>query len=159
MNAPEAERWLAYARSDLSAGRTLLRDPEHYPRQVCFLAQQAAEKALKALLVLFDIEFPHTHDLDRLRESVPSGWHVKADFPHLYALSIMMGAEYPGLISAKLAKSFLPSGDTADTLRKLLLCPVAKACYNMPTLAERCSHEYIPDGLCRTNRAGSQANP
>jgi HEPN domain-containing protein len=97
MNAPEAERWLTYARSDLSAGRALLRDPEHYPRQVCFLAQQAAEKALKALLVLLEIEFPHTHDLDRLRECVPPGWRVKAEFPQLYALSIWaVESRHPG---------------------------------------------------------------
>ena len=97
MNTPEAERWLAFARSDLDAARALQRDPEHYPRQVCFLAQQSAEKALKALLVLLDIEFPHTHDLDRLRESVPPGWRVKAEFPQLYALSIWaVESRYPG---------------------------------------------------------------
>ena len=97
MNAPEAERWLTYARSDLDAAHALLRGPEHYPRQVCFLAQQSAEKALKALLVLLDIEFPYTHDLDRLRESVPPGWRVKAEFPQLYALSIWaVEARYPG---------------------------------------------------------------
>ena len=88
MSTPEAELWLAYARSDPDAASALLRDPEHYPRQVCFLAQQSAEKALKALLVLLDIEFPPTHDLDRLRESVPPGWRVKTEFPQLYALSI-----------------------------------------------------------------------
>jgi hypothetical protein len=47
MNVPEAAQWLAYARSDLNAAETLRRDPKHYPRQVCFLAQQAAEKSLK----------------------------------------------------------------------------------------------------------------
>ena len=97
MSTPEAERWLAYARSDPDAARALLRDPEHYPRQVCFLAQQSAEKALKALLVLLDIEFPHTHDLDRLRESVPPDWRVKTEFPQLYALSIWaVESRYPG---------------------------------------------------------------
>ncbi len=97
MSTPEAERWLAYARSDLDAAHALLRDLEHYPRQVCFLAQQSAEKALKALLVLLDIEFPHTHDLDRLRESVPPGWRVKVEFPQLYALSIWaVESRYPG---------------------------------------------------------------
>ena len=97
MNAAEAARWLAYARSDLDAGRALLRDTEHYPRQVCFLAQQAAEKALKAILVLLEIEFPYTHDLDRLRETVPSGWRVKTEFPNLYALSIWaVETRYPG---------------------------------------------------------------
>ncbi len=66
----------------------MLRDPDHYPRQVCFLAQQAAEKALKAVLVLLEIEFPFTHDLDRLREMVPVGWRVKTAFPNLYAPSV-----------------------------------------------------------------------
>jgi len=49
MSTPEAEarRWLAYARSDLAAAEELLQKPESYPRQVCFLAQQAAEKVLK----------------------------------------------------------------------------------------------------------------
>ena len=55
MNAPDAVRWLAYARSDLNAARALLRDPDYYPRQVCFLSQQAAEKALKAVFVLLDV--------------------------------------------------------------------------------------------------------
>jgi HEPN domain-containing protein len=97
MNVPESRRWLAYARSDLDAAHALLRDPDHYPRQVCFLAQQAAEKALKAVLVLLEIEFPFTHDLDRLREIVPSGWQVKAAFPNLYALSVWaVEARYPG---------------------------------------------------------------
>ena len=47
MNAAEAACWLSYARSDLNAAGTLLSHPEHSPRQVCFLAQQAAKKALK----------------------------------------------------------------------------------------------------------------
>ena len=97
MNVPESKRWLAYARSDLEAAHALLRDPDHYPRQVCFLAQQAAEKALKAVLVLLEIEFPFTHDLDHLREIVPSGWQVKMAFPNLYALSAWaVEARYPG---------------------------------------------------------------
>ena len=49
MSTPEAEarRWLAYARSDLEAAQELLKKPDSYPRQVCFLAQQAAEQILK----------------------------------------------------------------------------------------------------------------
>ncbi len=97
MNAPEAERWLAYARSDLDAGYALLRNPDHYPRQVCFLAQQAAEKALKAALVLLEIEFPFTHDLDRLRDLLPEGWRVKSEHPDLADLTIWaIQARYPG---------------------------------------------------------------
>ena len=97
MNAPEAERWLAYAHSDLSAGLALLRAPDYYPRQACFLAQQAAEKALKAILVLLEIEFPFTHDLDRLRDLLPEGWRVKSEQPDLANLTIWaIEARYPG---------------------------------------------------------------
>ena len=40
----------------------------------CFHSQQAAEKALKAALVLEGIEFPCVHDLRRLRNLLPDGW-------------------------------------------------------------------------------------
>lgn len=96
MNASDAARWLGYARSDLDAATTLLKHPDHYPRQVCFLAQQAAEKALKSVLVLLQIEFPFTHDLDRLRDLLPDGWRVKRDYPDLADLSIWaVEARYP----------------------------------------------------------------
>lgn len=49
----------------------------HYPRQVCYLAQQTIEKALKAALILEQIVFPFSHDLDRLRIMLPAGWQVK----------------------------------------------------------------------------------
>jgi HEPN domain-containing protein len=97
MNTAEAARWLTYARSDLDAGRALLNDPDHFPRQACFAAQQAAEKALKAVLVLLEIEFPFTHDLDRLRDLIPSGWRVKTEHPDLAGLTIWaVEARYPG---------------------------------------------------------------
>ena len=48
MSTSDHQRWLAYALSDLAAAKALVANPEHYPRQVCYLAQQAAEKSLKA---------------------------------------------------------------------------------------------------------------
>jgi HEPN domain-containing protein len=36
-----------------------------------FHCQQAAEKAVKALLVFHQIDFPHTHDLEELLELLP----------------------------------------------------------------------------------------
>jgi len=37
-----------------------------YLEDLCFNAQQAAEKAIKALLIQYNIEFPYVHDLSRL---------------------------------------------------------------------------------------------
>lgn len=96
MSMSEAQRWLGYARSDLKAAQTLMASPDHYPRQVCFLVQQAAEKALKAALISEQIEFPFTHDLDRLRNLLPARWQVKASFPELADMTIWaIEARYP----------------------------------------------------------------
>jgi HEPN domain-containing protein len=51
----------------------LLRHPEELiPRHACWLAQQAAEKALTALLIRAQVDFPRTHDLDRLWQLLPT---------------------------------------------------------------------------------------
>ena len=40
--------------------------PDLYASTICFHAQQAVEKFLKAFLVFHNIDFPKTHDLDFL---------------------------------------------------------------------------------------------
>ncbi|MDR7489356.1 MAG: HEPN domain-containing protein [Armatimonadota bacterium] len=57
------------------------------PRHVCWLAQQAAEKALKAALILEGVDFPFRHDLDALRNLLPEGWSVKDEHPDLTELT------------------------------------------------------------------------
>lgn len=95
-NAPEAARWLVYAHSDLAAAQALFATPDHYPRQVCYFAQQAAEKALKAIFVFHSVEFPFTHDLDRLRALLPGGWNVKESELTLTDLTVWaVDARYP----------------------------------------------------------------
>jgi len=71
-------RWLRYAREDLDASQAaLIEEGLWVPRHACFMAQQAAEKAIKALLVYLNIDFPRRHDLDALRNLVPEEWSVK----------------------------------------------------------------------------------
>ncbi|MFZ5909955.1 MAG: HEPN domain-containing protein [Chloroflexota bacterium] len=97
MSTSEAKRWMEYAKSDLDAAYTLLEKGDFFPRQICFMAQQAGEKALKAILVYLDLPFPHTHDLDHIRELIPAGWEVKEKFPQLYDLSVWaVESRYPG---------------------------------------------------------------
>lgn len=76
MNGPdivvqEAKRWLQFSAEDLDVAQRLLADRSSAPRHVCWLSQQAAEKALKAALVLEEIDFPYTHDLNDLRNLLP----------------------------------------------------------------------------------------
>lgn len=54
----EARRWLRYAQEDLVAAEAMVGQPKMAPRHACWLAQQAAEKALKAVLVFLQIDFP-----------------------------------------------------------------------------------------------------
>jgi len=97
MKTDEARRWMSYAKSDLDAADTLLEKGDFFPRQICFMSQQAGEKALKAILVYLEMNFPKTHDLDLIRELIPTGWEVKAKFPELYDLSVWaVESRYPG---------------------------------------------------------------
>jgi len=60
-----ARAWLAKAVSDLTAARRLVDAGGPYDA-VCFHAQQAGEKALKALLAQADAAIPRTHNLEEL---------------------------------------------------------------------------------------------
>lgn len=72
----QALRWLAYALGDLDATRS--RGGEHRrPRIVANHAQQAIEKAMKAVLLFNRVEPPRTHDLEALRLLLPDGWQSK----------------------------------------------------------------------------------
>jgi len=62
---PEDPReWLNRAKSNLLLARA--RRAEIYLEDLCFNAQQAAEKAIKALLIQRDVAFPYVHDIAQL---------------------------------------------------------------------------------------------
>lgn len=58
--------WMAKARSDLGTARKLASGPDAYLDTAIYHCQQAAEKAIKALLVKSDLRFEKTHDLEVL---------------------------------------------------------------------------------------------
>ena len=63
--APDDPReWLNRARSNLARAKVFV--PGGYLEDLCFDAQQAAEKAIKAVMIGRDIDFPYIHDLARL---------------------------------------------------------------------------------------------
>lgn len=63
-----AETWLRYARSDEASAAVLLEERRSGAAGICFLAQQIAEKCLKALLVARTGEYVRTHDFGKLLE-------------------------------------------------------------------------------------------
>jgi len=92
----EAARWLRYALEDLRAakasGEAALAD-----RHRCMLAQQASEKALKAVLISIDIDPPRTHDLRLLMDLIPGDGSVRSVQVNLGRLSQwIVESRYPG---------------------------------------------------------------
>ena len=62
--------WLKRARSNLERARVGKIKDEILYEDLCFDCQQSAEKAIKALLISIDKEFPPTHSIARLLEIV-----------------------------------------------------------------------------------------
>jgi len=67
-NRYEAERWLTTAEEDLRAARSL-NDSRNFSH-ACFIAQQSAEKAIKALWLNYDTE-PWGHSIQKLIREFP----------------------------------------------------------------------------------------
>jgi len=84
---PDAPReWLNRARSNLAQAKS--EDPCVYLEDLCFNAQQPAEKAIKAVLILRDVQFPYVHDLaDLLTLLQSSGEAVTGDIKHAAKLT------------------------------------------------------------------------
>ncbi len=93
----EANRWLQYASEDLQVGQLLLEQSPPAPRHACYFFQQAAEKSLKAALMIDGARIPFTHDLDTLRSLCSAGWGITDEAGDLAELT-QWGVEsrYPG---------------------------------------------------------------
>ena len=102
MSAPDARvheaiRWLKFSKEDLIVSERLIAETPTAPRHSCWLSQQAAEKALKAALILESVDFPFTHDLDALRNLLPGGWSLRDAHPDLAELTEWaVETRYPG---------------------------------------------------------------
>jgi len=59
-------QWVGKALRDFDLALDLLRENRPYPEAICFHAQQAAEKYLKAFLTWHEVEFPKTHAIEKL---------------------------------------------------------------------------------------------
>ena len=76
------QAWCEKGRRDfITAQNSLLDTKEIFPDIICFHAQQAAEKYLKAYLVFLEQDFPKTHALLRSRPYRPiEKSHVQEHF-------------------------------------------------------------------------------
>ena len=62
--------WIRHAKADLALAQVSLPEDNFY-EPLCFHAQQAAEKAVKAVLIINAISFPKTHNIRTLLDLIP----------------------------------------------------------------------------------------
>ena len=102
MSPPEAhepgttEDWLRHARSDLAyaAARVPKGGLFNVP---CFHAQQAVEKAIKAVLIHRDISFERAHSIGYLANLIPADVEPLPMLEHSVALTrFAVAVRYPG---------------------------------------------------------------
>jgi HEPN domain-containing protein len=86
--------WITRAQDDHATAVGILRHREGAPAHVCFLAQQMAEKYLKALLLFYSHDYPKTHDLHQL--ATLSEAYVKDLFSVLQEEIVLLAAYYVG---------------------------------------------------------------
>jgi HEPN domain-containing protein len=92
-----AAEWLRRARSNLARAKQP-KPPEVFWEDLCFDAQQAAEKAVKAVLVRHQIDYPRTHRMSELLVLLSQAGHTVPE--HLWVADSLSGygavTRYPG---------------------------------------------------------------
>ena len=89
--------WVVKAENDLTNAAHVLKLAAECPTDtVCFHAQQCVEKYLKALLVLDGIDFPKTHDIERLTALLPARADVRLSAEEQGRLTDYATTRYPG---------------------------------------------------------------
>ena len=93
---PEFELWLRRAESNLLIAQ---REPEEgvFFEDLCFEAQQAAEKALKGLLIYLTDDYPRTHSFNVLLARLEPHLHIPEEIREVVELSdYAVQTRYPG---------------------------------------------------------------
>ncbi len=91
----DPREWMNRARSNLIQARQ--QSPGVYLEDLCFNAQQAAEKAIKALLLHRAVQFPYIHDIAKLLNLLrEAGENIPPQIEDADALTqYAVGTRYP----------------------------------------------------------------
>ena len=120
--------WVRKAESDFAVASKLSRGRESHPDEVCFRAQQSAEKYLKALLEDLGQPVPRTHILEHL---------VVAPLPFHPRLAITQARkQVPNLLCRRNTLSRLKRNEASSCLRAAVGREVSR-CW--PRLAQSAS--------------------
>src|SRR5437870_8898252 len=103
-----AAEWLRRAKSNLTRAKAAGL-PHTVFEDLCFDAQQAAEKAIKGLLVHLQIPFPKTHSISDLLTLVSAaGIEISAEISEAAELTLYaVESRYPGILEAVEEEQYL----------------------------------------------------
>ncbi len=112
----DPREWLNRARSNLALAKNRISGA--YLEDLCFEAQQAAEKAIKSVLIERSLEFPYVHDLARLLSLLEEAGEAlpdmvrKAEELTPFALS----TRYPGPVRPVALEEYLAAVEVAEAV-------------------------------------------
>jgi HEPN domain-containing protein len=114
----DPREWLNRAHSNLVRVRMDVRLADVYLEDLCFDAQQAAEKAIKAVLLHRGVQFPYIHDLGRLLTMVEqSGQPVPEEVHAAETLTDYAGlTRYPAVLEPVTHELYASAVDLATTV-------------------------------------------
>jgi len=114
----DPREWLCRAKSNLSQAKGGIQFPEVYLEDLCFQAQQAAEKAIKGVLITLRIRFPYTHDLAELLSLIEkAGKIIPEQILEAATLSnYAVEARYPGLAEPATHEEYLEAVSIAEAV-------------------------------------------
>ena len=103
MSANDSRVWLRRARSNLERARLGRASEEILYEDLCFDAQQAAEKALKAVLVHLGVSVPKTHSIGYLLDLIERSQRIhvlKSVRDAMVLTDYAVSTRYPGGLGA-----------------------------------------------------------
>ena len=115
-----SEYWIRYAISDLELAR-VARHENILLESLCFHAQQAVEKAFKAVLIIHNRPFPRTHNLTILFELMPPDTidDIPTDVQEATGLSeYAVASRYPGEAEPVTEEEYHEALQSAETVVK-----------------------------------------
>jgi len=97
----DPREWINRAYSDLAIAKADIHNA--YIEDLCYHTQQAVEKAIKALLLRYDVEFPYVHNISQLLTLLEEAGQEIPEFvmesEKLTRFAVF--ARYPGIVPIK----------------------------------------------------------
>ncbi|MFH1052440.1 MAG: HEPN domain-containing protein [bacterium] len=122
-------RWITKADHDLGTAKITFEHISEYHDTIAFHCQQAVEKYIKSILIFFDIDFLHSHnlvyllDLLKTKYQIEDIWFYRASKLQEYSVEI----RYPDTIIELTNDDLIEAISIAEAFRVLALERIQKS--------------------------------